>query len=668
MLLTGVLLLALWPAILVSAHANLIRSEPSTGTVLERAPEVVVLEYSEALDPALTAVKLLDASSHVVAAGPGVIDPAEPQVLRLRLPPLPEGTYSAVWKARSLIDGHVTNGSVGFSVGVSSPPASLLPPPGTPDPATALPAPADALVRWLSYLAAAVTMGSLLFGLFVWRPAVRRWKGQSEEIEVYTTRLLRKLALVGICGLALASLGLAIVQAAEAGAPLWQLLSGRTGALIGMRLALLAVLALLVRRLPSSGAGRAGRWWVASAMGAGMLLTFSLQSHTAAFDSWLALTLDWVHLIAMTAWLGGLLPLSVLVRPTETRRELLAVLVPRFSIVALTSVGMLSVTGLYSAILHVRTLDALVTTSYGQALSVKVGLFALLIGLGAINLLVLSPRLRHMSRMAADGLRRTVRLELSIGMLVLLAVGVLTGVSPAFEALEARRRQGWLESVQVGDVQLALRVAPARVGENEFGIDHRSLVTTTDDHQSHAATAESAVLLRLSMLDHDMGTTQIETTTRDGLRYTARGSYLTMGGRWQVEVIVRRPEFNDVRHTFDLLVPPVVDTSTGEEISLVNPIPPDARSLAAGKTLYEQHCLACHGASGRGDGPAAIRLNPRPADLRQHMIPGVHSDAQVFDWISNGYPNSPMPAFASTLSENERWDVLNYIRTFGAGP
>jgi mono/diheme cytochrome c family protein len=100
---------------------------------------------------------------------------------------------------------------------------------------------------------------------------------------------------------------------------------------------------------------------------------------------------------------------------------------------------------------------------------------------------------------------------------------------------------------------------------------------------------------------------------------------------------------------------------------IVNPIQPDARSLSVGKTLYEQHCFVCHGPTGKGDGPAALRLNPRPVDLRQHMVPGVHPDAQLFDWISNGYPNSPMPGFASALSENDRWDVLNYIRTFANG-
>jgi mono/diheme cytochrome c family protein len=99
------------------------------------------------------------------------------------------------------------------------------------------------------------------------------------------------------------------------------------------------------------------------------------------------------------------------------------------------------------------------------------------------------------------------------------------------------------------------------------------------------------------------------------------------------------------------------------QVEVANPIPPSTASIETGKTLYQQNCLACHGPTGLGDGPAGLLLNPRPADLQQHMIPGVHTDGQIYDWISNGYPGSPMPAFRETLSEEERWHVLNYIRT-----
>jgi copper transport protein len=92
-------------------------------------------------------------------------------------------------------------------------------------------------------------------------------------------------------------------------------------------------------------------------------------------------------------------------------------------------------------------------------------------------------------------------------------------------------------------------------------------------------------------------------------------------------------------------------------------VSPSAASLERGRTLYQQNCLPCHGPVGLGDGPVGLTLNPRPASLQVHMLPGVHSDEQILDWIANGFPGSVMPAFREALTEEQRWHVLNYIRT-----
>jgi copper transport protein len=100
-----------------------------------------------------------------------------------------------------------------------------------------------------------------------------------------------------------------------------------------------------------------------------------------------------------------------------------------------------------------------------------------------------------------------------------------------------------------------------------------------------------------------------------------------------------------------------------QALTRTNPIPDTPESRAHGQSLYEANCLPCHGPVGLGDGPLALTLRPPPANLQVHMVPGVHTDAQIFDWITNGYPASPMPAFKDVLTEDERWHVLNYIRT-----
>jgi copper transport protein len=97
--------------------------------------------------------------------------------------------------------------------------------------------------------------------------------------------------------------------------------------------------------------------------------------------------------------------------------------------------------------------------------------------------------------------------------------------------------------------------------------------------------------------------------------------------------------------------------------NLKNPFPPDTASIARGKEVYEQNCVTCHGPNGRGDGPLAASLRPRPADFRVHMAAG-HTDGELFTWLSKGVPGTAMPSFEGQISENDRWHVVNYIRGF----
>ena len=89
----------------------------------------------------------------------------------------------------------------------------------------------------------------------------------------------------------------------------------------------------------------------------------------------------------------------------------------------------------------------------------------------------------------------------------------------------------------------------------------------------------------------------------------------------------------------------------------------DAVSIARGQEIYGQMCAVCHGVQGRGDGPLARTMVPRPADFRVHMAEG-HTPDQLFDWTSNGVPDTAMQGFANDLSVEDRWNVINFLQTF----
>ena len=101
--------------------------------------------------------------------------------------------------------------------------------------------------------------------------------------------------------------------------------------------------------------------------------------------------------------------------------------------------------------------------------------------------------------------------------------------------------------------------------------------------------------------------------------------------------------------------------------TLANPIPDTVDSVQAGAALYQANCARCHGVDGLGGGPDAATTQFPPANLRSgHLL--QHTDADIFIWISGGIPGG-MPAWSGSLSETDRWNLVNYLRAIdGRGP
>lgn len=109
---------------------------------------------------------------------------------------------------------------------------------------------------------------------------------------------------------------------------------------------------------------------------------------------------------------------------------------------------------------------------------------------------------------------------------------------------------------------------------------------------------------------------------------------------------------------------PAGPVAAGDPRALRNPILPTQESVAIGERVYRSYgCDTCHGAQGRGDGPAAAGLRPRPADFRVHMAAG-HTDGELFNWIGNGVEGTAMPVYRDQLSVEQRWHVINFLKTF----
>jgi putative copper resistance protein D len=93
-------------------------------------------------------------------------------------------------------------------------------------------------------------------------------------------------------------------------------------------------------------------------------------------------------------------------------------------------------------------------------------------------------------------------------------------------------------------------------------------------------------------------------------------------------------------------------------------VAPTPDSIGRGQALFASHCAACHGAEGRGDGPAAAGLLQKPADLTAAHT-ADHTPGDVFWWITHGL-GLAMPAFGDQLSVVDRWDLVNFVRTLNS--
>ena len=96
--------------------------------------------------------------------------------------------------------------------------------------------------------------------------------------------------------------------------------------------------------------------------------------------------------------------------------------------------------------------------------------------------------------------------------------------------------------------------------------------------------------------------------------------------------------------------------------SYKNPYLGNSGAIAAGKTLFQQLCAICHGNKGKGDGMAGMSLKPRPANLASKRVQ-AQTDGAIYWKLTEGNP--PMASYNEALTEQQRWQLVNYIRQLG---
>ena len=223
-------------------------------------------------------------------------------------------------------------------------------------------------------------------------------------------------------------------------------------------------------------------------------------------------------------------------------------------------------TGIYNTGRQVASIDALLTTFYGQSLLSKIGLMLLMGSVGLMNAMLLHDRvaaplaklLRRPAGWTPLSLQRLPQLvlaEMSLGLLVILFVGLVTSApnpnGPEFAPFDEDAVLGMV-STTVEDLLISFSAKPNRPGQNVFLIRAAS--------SRRPAPAEVLrVIARLTYLDEEIGTITVDAQEIDEGQYHIGGSYFSLAGKWHVEVAVRRQGVEDTVAQFDWVVQPAGD-------------------------------------------------------------------------------------------------------------
>jgi len=455
--------LALFAAVLVGrsaalAHAVLEAAVPADGSRLEVSPEEIVLRFSEPVS--LTKLELLGPGGEPA----GGIGGARTDGGTIRIPlllPLGEGSYVLSYRVTSL-DGHPVAGSVVFGMGRE---AAAAPPPVA-DQLTFI----AAVNRAAGYAALLAASGGGLFLLLVLGRAPAPATLLIGLIVLAAVAAAALVLSVGINGLQLAGLGPTAIARAEP----WKIGAGTT--LFGSAAAGLAGLLVLAIGLSRH---RAGKGRILVGLGAALALSsLALTGHAAtAPPAALSAASVYLHGIAAAFWVGSLWPLWVLLRRLPAA-EAFAV-VRRFSGLAAASVALLLLSGTVLSAVQLGSIGGIFATPYGRTWLLKIGLVAALLGLAALNRLVLLPRL---PKGGPARLGNSIAAEIALAAAILMATSLL-GQTPPPRAPAMRDHAGHghhdggppasLELTS-GDHFARIEISPASAGRN------RIVVTLSD--------------------------------------------------------------------------------------------------------------------------------------------------------------------------------------------
>jgi copper transport protein len=410
------------------AHAILLQSDPANSAILKSPPSQVRMWFSEDLNPTFSTAQVISGGNRQrVDTQDAHVPSNNSREMDLSLSPnVAPGTYIVIWRTQSADDGHVLSGSFLFSVAAAdgtvpqSSGATSIPNTLGATNAGGANGQLDGPTFFSFLMVTLVELGTIFWiGAQLWRmfvpPVEQDESNIFKELRQQEERRFERIFAIPVLVITfLANLGVLIGQglviASGKALSLSMLLglasNGRFGTYWTVR-EIVIVLALLVAIYTFLAKKRSeiinsAIAWINLLLALGLLIAMTLSGHAAATNNNIlvfAVLVDWLHLLAASLWVGGMMYIATTYLPTlrgcslqERTASLLSVL-PRYSPLAITGVIIMAVSGPFNATIHMSSWEQLFSTAYGRALVVKVLLVGALLITSAIHVRIFRPRL-----------------------------------------------------------------------------------------------------------------------------------------------------------------------------------------------------------------------------------------------------------------------------------
>ncbi len=599
------------------AHASMISSTPSPFQSLPSAPSKVDVQFSEPVDLHYSKLTVLDENGKQVDNKDVQYVNSDETLLSVTLPPgLSDGAYTVNSRVLSAVDGHVTEDAFLFAVGEAAlPQTSTLPTISK----SVLYIP-DAIARFPTLVGQVMVVGAAFAMLWLWRPISKiTWLKESiAQTRRQIDLSFVNLAVIGSVILVASDFGIIYVQAMSINAGIVDAISTKFGNVWVLRTALSFILLAStvymrswLRRESSRSATRSTRRDILRgfttalfAVGLMVVATTSLIGHGAANAQILPITIDFIHNTAAAIWIGGIIFIAFVLMPRLRRSSIddyakistISILIPRFSTIVVTILGVIVVTG--PALLYILESDLGLTLAsvYGKVLIVKLSLAGVMIAFGAYNQMVIHRRaLKVTDALAVSSIKgnkrsggggdssfshpsdirsvfsrfnSSTKSESFVGIALLAAVAVLVNTGLPSNEFQSQLQQqnalsvinsttaaavdqGFIATrfVEDGNDRMILSVDPFAVGNNNFKI---SLL----DSDKNPLDIKS-VQMKFTQIDKGIGPVKVDTKQVSKGVFSSQAAF-SLPGRWNVEVQAEQNKSNapSIVSTYDLFVKP----------------------------------------------------------------------------------------------------------------